>query len=133
MNWTEDQYQDYVKSRGKDIETKDKAPKKAKYNNKHVRVDGIVFDSGKEAEYYNTLKLLMRAGAISGFCMQPAFVLVEGNDTEKAITYSADFIVLKPDGTYEIVDTKGYETEQWKRTYKMFRLKYPELELKVIK
>ena len=75
----------------------------------------------------------MRAGEIKGFCLQPKFVLVEGNDTDRAITYAADFIVFKNDDTYEIVDVKGFESQQWKRTFKQFRLKYPELDLKVVK
>jgi hypothetical protein len=61
------------------------------------------------------------------------FILVEGNDADRAITYKADFIVFNNDGTYSIVDVKGYETEQWKRTFKQFRLKYPKLELEVVK
>ena len=130
MYWSEEQYQEYQQKRG--IQPA-KKPKRAKYNNKHIWVDGICFDSQKEAEYYSSLKLLQRAGAIKGYCRQPQFVLTEGNDTERAITYSADFIVFKLDGSVEIIDTKGYEPEQWKRTYKMFRLRYPELKLKVVK
>lgn len=131
MNWTEQQYEEYC--RNHNIKLPDKAPKKSKYHSSHVRVDGICFDSQKEANYYGSLKLLQRAGAIKGFCRQPSFVLVEGNENERAITYSADFIVFHQDGTVEIVDTKGYEPEQWTRTYKMFKIKYPELELKVVK
>lgn len=57
------------------------------------------------------------------------FVLVEGNPKDRAITYKADFIVFNKDGTYKIVDVKGFESQQWKRTAKQFRLKFPELEL----
>lgn len=113
-------------------ETKDK-PKKAKYNNKKTWVDGICFDSKKEADYYLNLKLLMRSGEIAGFCRQPQFILVEGNEEDRAITYKADFIVFNKDGTYEVIDVKGYETKQWKRTAKQFRLKYPELELQIVR
>lgn len=132
MYWTEDEYRDYLKRRG--IKTTEEKPKRiSKYNSSHIHVDGIIFDSRKEADYYCSLKLLTRAGAIKGFCRQPSFVLTEGNDKERAITYKADFIVFKLDGTVEIVDTKGYEPEQWQRTYKMFRIKYPDLKLKVVK
>jgi hypothetical protein len=132
LNWTEDQYQEYLKNKGGQP-VPDKKPKKSKYNSKHIRVDGICFDSNKEAEYYNNLKMLMRAGAIKGFCRQPQFILVEGNEQERAITYSADFIVFNNDGTCRVIDTKGYETAEWERTYKMFRIKYPELELTIVK
>ena len=130
MYWSEEQYQEYLQRKG--IQPAKKLAK-SKYHSHHVWVDGICFDSAKEAEYYGNLKLLQRAGAIKGYCRQPQFVLTEGNDTERAITYSADFIVFKLDGSVEIIDTKGYEPEQWKRTYKMFRLRYPDLELKVVK
>jgi hypothetical protein len=132
MNWTEEQYQEYLQKKGVQV-VKDTKPKKAKYNNNHVWVDGICFDSGQEAEYYGSLKLLMRAGAIKGFCRQPQFILVEGNEKNRAITYSADFIVFHNNGSYEIIDTKGFESEQWKRTLKQFKLKYPGLELKIVK
>ncbi len=131
MRWSEEQYQEYLKKNG--IKTAQDKPRKPKYNNKHTWSDGICFDSQKEADYYQELKLRMLAGDVKGFCRQPSFVLVEGNEKDKAITYSADFIVFNLNGTVEIVDVKGYESQQWERTYKMFRLKYPKLELKVVK
>ena len=132
LRWTEEQLQEYLKRIGKQPKQELK-PKKTKYNAKHVCVDGILFDSQQEANYYSSLKLLMRAGEIKGFCIQPKFVLVEGNDTDRAITYAADFIIFYNDGRYEIVDVKGFESQQWKRTFKQFRLKYPGLEFKVAK
>jgi len=113
--------------------TRQKSKKKSKYNNKKAWVDGICFDSNKEADYYSVLKTLHKAGEIKGFCRQPEFVLVEGNSKDRAITYKADFIVFHNDGRAEVIDVKGYESEQWKRTFKQFRLKYPDMELKVIK
>jgi len=92
--------------------------KQTKYNNKKTWVDGVCFDSKKEAEYYENHKLLMRAGEIAGFCRQPQFVMVEGNTENRAITYKADFVVFNNDGTYKIIDVKGFESQQWKRTFK---------------
>jgi len=82
---------------------------------------------------YCQLKLLFYSGEIAGFVPQPKFVLQEGNGEEKAITYSADFLVLHNDGSYSVEDTKGYESEQWKRTRKQFKIRYPGIDLKVIK
>jgi hypothetical protein len=113
-------------------ETAHKA-KKAKYNNHHTWVDGICFDSQMEADRYGQLKMLMRAGTIKSFCRQPEFVLTEGNGEQRAITYKADFIVFNLDGSVTVEDTKGYESEQWKRTYKMFEAKYPDIEISVLK
>jgi hypothetical protein len=131
LNWSEEEYQEYLKKNG--IKTAKDKPKKSKYNSKHVWEDGICFDSRKEAGKYQELKLRLMAGDIKGFCLQPTFPLVEGNAENRAVTYSPDFIVLNNDGTYEIIDTKGYEPQQWERTYKMFRLKYPRLDLKIEK
>ena len=131
MRWSEEQYMEWLEEQGKATARKKK--KKPKYNNKKTWLDGICFDSKKEAIYYNTLKILKEAGEIKGFCRQPEFILVEGNTENRAITYKADFIVFHQDNRVEIIDVKGYESEQWKRTFKQFRLKYPELELKIIK
>lgn len=131
MNWSEEDLMNFLERKGQ-VTAKDK-PKKSKYNNKKTWIDGVCFDSAKEAEYYSQLKLLLQAKAIKGFCLQPQFILVEGNEVDRAITYKADFIVFHLDGTTEIVDVKGFESEQWKRTFKQFRLKYPELKLKIVK
>lgn len=131
MRWTEEQYMEYLERQGK--QTARQKPKRSKYNNKKTWVDGVCFDSGMEARYYQSLKLLKEAGAIRGFCLQPEFVLQEGNAEDRAITYKADFIVFHNDGRAEIVDVKGYESQQWKRTFKQFRLKYPDLALKIVK
>lgn len=131
MRWSEEEYMEFLEKQGK--KTARQKPKRAKYNNKKTWVNGICFDSKKEADYYQELVLLQRTGKILGFSLQPEFVLVEGNTAERAITYKADFIIFNLDGTFEIVDVKGYETQQWKRTYKQFKLKYPKLKLKVVK
>ena len=131
MRWTEEDYMDYLERQG-ETTARDK-PKTSKYKNKKTWIDGICFDSRKEADYYLTLRLLLKAEGIKGFCRQPEFILVEGNEKLRAITYRADFIVFHNDGRTEIIDVKGYESEQWKRVFKQFRLKYPGLELKIIK
>lgn len=133
MRWTEEQYQEYITKKHPSSNNVDKPIKKSKYKNKIARVDGIKFRSQKEADKYLELKLRVRTCDIKGFSIQPKFILMEGNDLDRAITYAADFVVFHNDNTFEILDTKGYEPTQWERTYKMFRLKYPNLELKVEK
>lgn len=135
MHWTEEEYTEYMRKNNK-------LPgqgliltpvKKSKYNNNRVKVDGILFDSQLEADYYSNLKLQHKAGVIKGFCRQPMFVLQEGLGDIRPITYRPDFIVFYNDGTYDIVDTKGMETDEFKRTHKLFFTKFPGLELKVEK
>ena len=47
-----------------------------KYNAVKVNVDGITFDSKKEAERYSELKLLERCGAISDLELQVEYKLI---------------------------------------------------------
>ena len=106
-------------------------PKKNKYNAKKTNVDGIFFDSKKEAEYYNSLKLLVRAGELDSFGRQTRFVVTEGDDKTRATEYVTDFILLFPDKTYKIVDVKGVKTEVFKLKMKSLKEKYPKLEIEL--
>lgn len=92
--------------------------KKSKYNNKHVTVDHINFDSQKEADYYCELKLRLKAGEIKGFCRQAEFVLAPN------LRYKADFIVINNDDTSEIIDVKGFKTDVYKAKKKVFEDKF---------
>jgi len=135
MRWTEEQYTEYLRKNNK-LPGKGlilTPVKKQKYNNNRVRVDGILFDSQLEADYYNDLKLQLKMSTIKGFCRQPEFILQEGFGDIMPITYRPDFIVFFLDGTYEIVDTKGFETDEFKRTQKLFKAKFPKLRLTVEK
>jgi len=125
-------------------------------------VGGITFHSKKEARYYQDLLIQKQAGIITEIECQPVFELQPayrkccgrrwpvhpapgytgpdrcsacGNKVPaiKAITYSADFRVTYADGHVEIIDVKGFETPEFKRTRKMFEYRYPELTLMVIK
>lgn len=128
MYMTEQEYEAYLSKRGLPVEQK----KQPKYRNNRIKVDGILFDSQKEADYYSDLKLQRKMGTIAGFCRQPEFILIEGFAGVRPETYRADFIVFNLDGTYEIVDTKGMHTEVFKIKYKQFREKYPGLQLKIV-
>lgn len=105
--------------------------KRSKYNAKKISVDGITFDSQMEADYYCRLKLMLRAGAIDGFCRQARFVITEGKNAEKGVEYVTDFVVFYPDKTYRIVDVKGMKTEVFKLKVKSFREKYPKLKIEL--
>lgn len=74
-------------------------------------IDGIVFDSKKEAVRYAELKLLERAGKIRDLMMQIKFpVTING---KHYCTYTADFVYFdcKLDRTV-IEDTKSTGTAQ---------------------
>lgn len=99
-----------------------------KYRNKKVEVDGRLFDSKKEAQFYGVLKLQKKAGEILEFECQPKFELQapfknsEGKHL-RAITYTADFLVYH-DGYREVVDVKGMQTETFKIKWKMLQYMY---------
>ncbi len=128
--WTEGQYMDYLGI---------KQPKKSKYNNQKTMVDGIKFDSKKEAEYYCQLKLLKQAGEIKDYRLQPRYELQpafkKNGKKYRAITYIADFAIINNDGTTEVVDVKSsktYKTQVYRIKKKMFEYKYPELTIKEV-
>lgn len=104
-----------------------------KYNNKKIEVDGITFDSKKEANRYKELSLLQKAGKISGLRTQVRYVLIPsqrevsnevytrgenkgkykpGKLLERECTYVADFVYYK-DGKVIVEDTKGFRTKEY--------------------
>jgi hypothetical protein len=105
---------------------------KSKYKNRKTKVDGILFDSQKEADYYIDLRYKLEIGMIVGFCRQPEFILQEGTDDMQPIRYKADFIVWYKDGTTEVYDVKAskdFQTDVYKLKKKMFKKRFPNLEL----
>ncbi|MBJ8026310.1 DUF1064 domain-containing protein, partial [Bacillus cereus] len=78
----------------------------SKYNNKKVNLDGYVFDSKAEANYYEGLKIRSARGEIQGFERQPVFTLQPAfkkqDKSFQAITYIADFLVYLPNGEVEV-------------------------------
>lgn len=108
-HWSVEDYKNY---------TEKKVSKKAKYRAYKTSVDGHTFDSLKEANYYNDLKLQLKSEDIKGFCLQPVFILAPG------LKYKADFIVFKNDGTFEVIDVKGFKTKEYIAKKKVFEDKY---------
>lgn len=121
-----------------------------KIYHKKTEVDGIVFDSQTEAEYYQYLKEEMNHKRVKRFEMQKEFILQEkfllingtrieesNKDfkklqkanpgcTTQAIKYIADFIVYYSDGSVKVIDVKGQKTVDFKIKEKMFNYRYPE-------
>lgn len=84
------------------------APRERKYRNKPVTVDGVRFDSMREAGFYQKMEQLRRAGHVKWFCIQPSFVL------EGGVIYRADFIVCWSDGQLAVIDAKSPATAKEK-------------------
>lgn len=105
---------------------------RSKYGAVGTWVYGLYADSRKEADYLANCVLLCRAKALAGFLHHGKLLLVDGTDKDhRAVTYEPDFVLLKNDGTYELVDTKGFETSEFKDKMKIVRDRYPELEVKI--
>lgn len=105
----------------------------SKYGSKKITVDGICFDSKDEAKYYEALKERMWKGEILNFELQPKYVLVPGfkkdGKTFRAITYTPDFRIYHNDGSEELIDVKGFSTQQGELRYKLFNYMYKDLKL----
>lgn len=110
-----------------------KASSKGKYHSTKTWAMGICFDSAYEAHEVAILEMLLKAKEIKGYCMQPRFMLTEGTGSDsRAETYVADVVVFLNDGSYEIIDYKGFETKVFKLKQKRFKQRF-DLELKVKK
>lgn len=99
-----------------------------KYRNKKTVVDGIVFDSLKEARRYGVLKALEKTGEISGLRRQVEFLLIpeqrepdtigarggvhRGKLLERKVCYYADFVYVR-DGEVVVEDAKGIRTHDY--------------------
>ena len=65
--------------------------KKSKYRNNKKEVDGILFDSSKEANRYRQLKIRLKLGEIGLLERQVKYLLIEANGKERKCEYVADF------------------------------------------
>lgn len=92
-------------------------PKRSKYGNKKVEVDGVKFDSIKEAHRYGQLKMLEMSGWISNLRMQERFPLVVNG--VKVGAYVADF-VYDQNGKTVVEDVKSPITRK-NRAYRLKR------------
>lgn len=86
---------------------------KSKYRNQKTVVDGIVFDSKKEAMRYQHLKAFERAGLINDLRLQVPYVLIEKSSHGRAIKYVADFVYYE-DGNLVVEDVKGVKTDVYR-------------------
>ncbi len=110
---------------------------KPKYRARPTTIDGHRFPSQLEAKRYMQLKLLKQAGKIRDFSLQPSFPLVDAfkrnGKVVRAITYVADFRVEHNSGKIVIEDSKGFETPVFKIKRKLFWMRYPDIDLQVVK
>lgn len=104
---------------------------RSKYGNIKTEVDGIVFDSRKEARYYLYLRQRLRDGEIAGLRRQVPYELVPAvyrDETvrlktkdktvrrmvQRPVRYIADFVYVDAKtGTPQVIDCKGVRTKEY--------------------
>ena len=88
---------------------------RSKYGNRKTVIDGIVFDSAREARRYGELKLLQRTGKIRDLELQRKFEISPKSDAGRALYYIADFVYWDCNkGQIVVEDEKGYRTDVYK-------------------
>ena len=96
----------------------------SKYNAIKTTIDGITFDSRKEASRYTELKLLSKAGEIRELRLQVPFELIPKRGKLRAIRYIADFAYADNHGNDIVEDVKGMKTQVYKLKKRMMLEKY---------
>lgn len=98
-----------------------------KYYNVKTTIDGITFDSKKEAARFCELRLLERAKAISDLQLQPKFEIqpeyIKNGKKVRAIYYIADFS-YKENGRLVVEDVKGKRTKEYLLKKKLVEYRY---------
>ena len=95
----------------------------SKYKAKKTIVDGIKFDSQKEALRYKELKLLEKVHKIDNLRLQVPFTLIDKSKHGRAIKYIADFVYCS-NGLEIVEDVKGYKTDVYKLKKRLLAEKY---------
>lgn len=93
-----------------------------KYHAKKTTIDGIEFDSAKEAKRYTKLRALEEAGKIQSLRLQVPFELVPSFECDgvkyRGAKYVADFVYYR-DGKQIVEDCKGVKTAEYKLKKKL--------------
>ncbi len=110
-----------------------------KYRNQPTVVDGLRFDSKREAARYEALCLMGRAGMIRQLNIHPTYVLVEAftdarGRKHRALKYEGDFEYFEVDSKLWVVeDVKGVKTAAFKIKEKLLcRQLPPDWEFRVV-
>ena len=108
----------------------------SKYKSQKIVIDGITFDSKDEGRYYEYLKKLKAEGKILNFELQPKFTLIPKfkykDKTERAATYTLDFLIYHLDGRKEYIDVKGFGTQQGAFKFKLLKYQHQDMDFKWI-
>lgn len=94
--------------------------KRSKYGNTETEIDGIKFDSKREANRYRELLLLLKAGEIGLLRLQVEYELNPGGS--HSLKYIADFVyIIVATGQEVVEDVKGYRTREYKKKKRLMK------------
>ena len=100
---------------------------RSKYHARKTTVDGITFDSRKEADRYLVLKGMEEDGTIENLRRQVRYELVPAFDVDgkhyRPVYYVADF-VYRENGHEVIEDVKGVVTDVYRLKRKLVAYRY---------
>lgn len=100
---------------------------RSKYHAKRTSVDGITFDSKREADRYLVLKSMEDDGAIENLRRQVRYELIPAFDVDgrhcRPVFYVADFVYVE-DGKEVVEDVKGMRTDVYRLKSKLFARRY---------
>lgn len=95
---------------------------RSKYKNEPTWVDGLRFDSKREAKRWQDLELRRKAGAIACIERQKRYSL--GFNGEHICDYIADFVYREHGIATVVEDCKGFRTQVYKLKKKLMKAIY---------
>jgi len=110
------------------IQREQRTPKRAKYGNVRTPTDAGMADSKVEAARWAELRMLERAGVITGLRFHPRYVLPGG------VVYEGDSEYVDADRQLVCEDVKGKTaplTSAFKIKARLFRERYPDIQLRI--
>lgn len=126
IRWTQEQLDEFERRRHPGRRSTDlaAAPAPSKYLNKKTTVDGLTYDSAKEARRGAQLAMMQDAGMIAdlkrqvSYVLAPAVTLAGERRKKPPLRYVADFTYMR-DGQLVIEDVKSEHS----RTLDAYRIK----------
>lgn len=94
----------------------------SKYHARKTTIDGIQFDSAKEAKRYVKLRDMEMAGEIQELRLQVPFEILPSFECDgvkyRGMKYIADFVYYR-DGKQVVEDAKGWKTAEYRMKKKL--------------
>ncbi|MBO9151900.1 DUF1064 domain-containing protein [Chitinophaga sp. GCM10012297] len=98
----------------------EKKKKKSKYGNKKTEINGIEFDSIREAKRYKHLLFLQKIGEIAFLKLQVPYELNPGGT--HSLIYIADFVYMEAKtGEWVVEDSKGMRTAVYRKKRRLMK------------